>query len=589
MERQDRWGTGRGLVSPAASALIPGYLDRRLDAGTIVSSPPALGPNNIGYFGDWVANKFYKFNFLTGQIIGSPVNVSEFVTSTPALYSANLAIFETDNPTNGMTFAYDTPSMTSVWSHPTGAVAIDERQHSSPTIGPDHNIVVANKNGDVYLWSPTTGNQVWHRTGYTSAARTVVFSRDDTTIYVANGTKMTALNYSDGSLLWGFDYGSAVGAPGVAPNGTVVFGTESGVVYGVNPVTGKNIWTGSATAGVHGAPAFDATGNCYVCSLDDHLYSIRVSDGHGNWSFSSDSACETAPAVDALGHIYFMNHNGNVYAVSPAGAQLWSINLGGESRGSLSIAPDDTLYVGVTGGANNGLAIIRQTAPSPAGVSLNPSTLYGGTASAGTVTLTANAPNPGTTVALGSSLPSVASVPSSVLVPAGTLSAPFKVTTFAVSAKTVVTITALIGSTRATATLTVIPPVLYSVTGAAAVAGHDSAGTVTLTGPIPTTQSVTLSSSNTAALQVPASVNVVAGQSKAAFTISTYGVATTTSVTLTATLNGVTRTWARLCGCVKNDGVLAPAASAEGRDSRICHHHAEWRGVFKRLGYANQQ
>lgn len=87
-------------------------------------------------------------------------------------------------------------------------------------------------------------------------------------------------------------------------------------------------------------------------------------------------------------------------------------------------------------------------------VSLNPTSVAGGTSSTGTVFLSSAAPANGVSVTLSTSNLNVARPPPIVLVPAGATSATFGVTTFAVSSTTSATITAMSDVSRS-ATLTV--------------------------------------------------------------------------------------------------------------------------------------
>ena len=98
--------------------------------------------------------------------------------------------------------------------------------------------------------------------------------------------------------------------------------------------------------------------------------------------------------------------------------------------------------------------------PPPASlsaVSLNPTSVVGGTSSQGTVTLTSAAPAGGLTVTLSSNN-TAATVPGSVTVAAGATTASFTATTTAVGASTPVTITATNAGVTRTASLTVTPP-----------------------------------------------------------------------------------------------------------------------------------
>jgi hypothetical protein len=98
------------------------------------------------------------------------------------------------------------------------------------------------------------------------------------------------------------------------------------------------------------------------------------------------------------------------------------------------------------------------TPASLSAVSVSPTSVVGGTAAQGTLTLTGGAPSGGAVVTLSSANTSLVSVPASVTVPAGSSSATFGVNTSAVTANTDVTITATYGGVTRTTTLTVTPP-----------------------------------------------------------------------------------------------------------------------------------
>jgi hypothetical protein len=181
-------------------------------------------------------------------------------------------------------------------------------------------------------------------------------------------------------------------------------------------------------------------------------------------------------------------------------------------------------------------------------VSLSPTSVTGGTASTGTVTLTAGAPAGGAVVSLASSHVNVASVPQTVTVAAGATSATFSVTTSPVSVTTTVTITASYGGTTSTASLTVgpePPPAslqAVSLNPTSVTGGGSSQGTVTLSSAAPAGgAAVSLSSSNPGVANVPPSVTIAAGATSATFTTTTSSVGASTAVTVTASYNGTSR------------------------------------------------
>jgi hypothetical protein len=101
------------------------------------------------------------------------------------------------------------------------------------------------------------------------------------------------------------------------------------------------------------------------------------------------------------------------------------------------------------------------TPPAPASlsaVSVSPTSVVGGNAAQGTVTLTGGAPSGGAVVSLSSANPSVVAVPSTVTVAAGASSVTFAVTTSTVTANTSVGITATYAGVSRATTLTVNAP-----------------------------------------------------------------------------------------------------------------------------------
>ena len=185
-------------------------------------------------------------------------------------------------------------------------------------------------------------------------------------------------------------------------------------------------------------------------------------------------------------------------------------------------------------------------------VSASPNAVTGGTASTGTVTLSAAAPVNGAQVTLSSASGSV-TVPASVTVAQGVTAATFPIATSAVSSTTVTTINATYAGVTKTATFTVNtptppppPPVatLMSLTlSRTSVVGGDSlSGTATLAANAPEGGvTVALSSSNPSAAIVPASVTIPAGSKSQSFTVTTIAPKKNTASTISASYAGVTK------------------------------------------------
>jgi hypothetical protein len=205
-------------------------------------------------------------------------------------------------------------------------------------------------------------------------------------------------------------------------------------------------------------------------------------------------------------------------------------------------------YDGPTGwGTPNGQLIAASSDIAQVfSVTFNPSSLEGGSTSTGTILLTAFAPAGGATVALTNSAPSLVTIPSSVVVPAGSQSVTFTVTTVQTSAQTTASIQATypIG-TSVTGTLTLLAsptPTSLVLSPTSVPGGTTSSGTVTLSGPAPAGgANVTLTSSNVAAATVPATINIPQGATIGSFTVATLAQTYSTSATISAAYHGLTQ------------------------------------------------
>jgi hypothetical protein len=186
-------------------------------------------------------------------------------------------------------------------------------------------------------------------------------------------------------------------------------------------------------------------------------------------------------------------------------------------------------------------------APGPvslASLTMTPATVAGCRSATGTVTLSGPAPAGGVLVRL-SDTHSAASVPASVTVPAGASSQRFPITTTPVSSSTTGNMSATYGGITKSASLTVRPIRVQSLslTPNPVVGPNTVTGTVTLECPAaPGNIVVTLASSNPlVAKPKVSSITIPAGTRSKTFLVTTANVSSTRSATIKATANGGTR------------------------------------------------
>ncbi len=180
-------------------------------------------------------------------------------------------------------------------------------------------------------------------------------------------------------------------------------------------------------------------------------------------------------------------------------------------------------------------------------VTVTPDAITGGNNATGTVTLSGAAPSGGAVVTLtkgfadGSPGNPPITIPASVTVPAGQVTASFPVSTSNVTETATVTVRGAFNGSTALQHI-VLWPLLSGVQFEGTVAGGQPAtGTVFLNGGAPSGGVVvSLTSLNTSLVTVPASVTVAAGQTSVNFTANTFPVSQFTFAGIRATAAGRT-------------------------------------------------
>ena len=305
------------------------------------------------------------------------------------------------------------------------------------------------------------------------------------------------------------------------------------------------------------AMAVDPSGNVSVAWLQS-----ATSGGNANVFFSRGAVPPFSFSLSLARVLEGVSSTGIVKLISPAPARGATISLSSSNPSVVSVPATVTVPEGASSAtftvATNAVGSFTTSVTVTASFdgSVNTATLSvdplfqffvngnttGGNTAGGEVALPQSAPSGGLTIALSSSDPSVASVPASVTVPAGSRFAFFNIHTSSVTAATTVQISGTSNGFTHSISFTVQPARVqqFSVSPTTATGGASSTGTVTLTGPAPAGgATVSLSSSDPSAT-VPASVTIPAGSTSASFSITTNPGPSTTNVTISASYNGVT-------------------------------------------------
>ena len=288
------------------------------------------------------------------------------------------------------------------------------------------------------------------------------------------------------------------------------------------------------------------------------------------------------PAAAGGGVVTLSTDNPSVIQVPPSvtiteGNSTISFNI---NTSPVAVIPTGGNVFATAGGITKSIFVTVTPDPNAPpilqGVTLNPTSVPGGTSSTGTVLLNSPAPAGGITATLSTSN-LVAKPPPIVSIPAGQTSANFTVTTSTVTTDTVITISALVGSASKSANLTVTkngtPASLSSIalSPTTVTGGATSQVTVTLTAAAPSGGAVVSlsSSNNTSGATVPASVTIPAGATSAKATATSKTVTTTTTTTITATYNSVSRNAILTVNPSSGGSLPAPSLLAPAADARF--------------------
>jgi hypothetical protein len=175
------------------------------------------------------------------------------------------------------------------------------------------------------------------------------------------------------------------------------------------------------------------------------------------------------------------------------------------------------------------------------GFSVTPNSILGGRALSGEVDVTGTVPIGGVTIQLTSDSSSVRP-PDTIGIPFNKNSVTFPIATTPVTGTVNANLTATLGRSSASATVKLVPPLVFTVDNTSVVGGTNINGTVTIGEPAPAGgATVTLSSSDRSLVSPPFSVTVPATNTSATFAATTTAVTASRTATLTATYQTFTQ------------------------------------------------
>ncbi len=513
-------------------------------AGAAIESSPTIGTNGNIYFGA-DNGTVYALNPTTGGANWT-FSTGGNVVSSPSLGNDGTVYVSSED---GNVYALNGVLGTENWVFQSGAPI-----ESSPAVGLNGNVYVGSDDGTVYGLNGTTGAMIWERAVYAQFVNTSPAIGPDGTVFIGANSNLGffyAIDGATGAVKWNFASGQYVeSSPAVAADGTVYFGgstsSGTGVIYALNGTTGVQEWafgTGD-TSGIFSSPAIGGDGTVYFGSNDGNVYALVGVHAQslgiypyeitgGNSTLGTVSISAPAPA----GGVTVSLASDTASVVVPATVLIPA----GQSVATFTISTSAVdAYTSAKITASFGVILSATLTVDPASVwslTLDPSSLLGGSSSTATVTLDGPAGPSGVVINLSSNN-IAATVPNSITFEPGQTSGTFTVSTTAVTGQVSADITAAIGGTSQTATLKVLSPAVLSLTLAppTLTGGSTSTGTVTINAPAGPDGVVVSLSTGTTTATVPPTVTIAPGDTTATFPITTASVSNQTTVVVTAAI-----------------------------------------------------
>jgi hypothetical protein len=305
-------------------------------------------------------------------------------------------------------------------------------------------------------------------------------------------------------------------------------------------------------------------GDCTTTIMNPYLAGTRLTFCPGSRTqiatfLSTSASCLTEvcrPVISPAGQTFTAAGGAGSVSVTTGGSCAWTaksnapwivINSGASGSGSktvtYTVAPNTvaTPRTGTLTVAGQTHTVMQAGAVLIKALTLNPANIPGGKKITGTVGLTAPAPAEGALVTLSDNL-AATTVPASVTIPAGKLSAPFTITTVVTTTVQTGNVTASYNGSVVAAPLTVRPAVLtsFKLSTGSAVEGASVTATLTLDGAAPPAGAVVTLSDTLASALTPATFTIPSGYLTKSFAIPTKSVSATQTGVVTAKYSGVT-------------------------------------------------
>lgn len=335
-------------------------------AGDSIFASPAIGPNG----GVFIATRegvtadatstdgdLYALN-PDGSLRWRFTGATDWIDGSPSVSPAGIVFAPS---WDGSVYALDTASGELLWQFATtGPVVAGAACHQQT-------VYVASTDGLLYALDAATGAERWvasNPDSFSPLAATPVLSDDGSVLFVGDEAGYcSAFSTTDGSLLWSFSIteadppdattGVAVVAPAALDTaGNPYFTCKNGRLYALHGQTGQLRWSFPATEPILSAPAITPDGTVLFASKDGYLYGVDLEGFQLFESFVGD-VFYCSPSITTDGEIVIAGYSGSadmgisstLWGLDASGHVLWDFSFPAYNDASPVMVPDGSLYI----------------------------------------------------------------------------------------------------------------------------------------------------------------------------------------------------------------------------------------------------
>jgi len=204
----------------------------------------------------------------------------------------------------GWVYALDAVTGETDWRSPTEGIVFGAAAVS------DQSVVYGTDEGVLYNVDPADGALNW-RASIPGALYATPVVIGGTVLVATQSGEIHALDLASGTGLWSANHG---GSQPPATNGEVVVLTAAdGGVYGLDAVTGRQVWL--YPSGKQSLTAPSIAGNLVLFGAGHALYALDIQTGEAVWYYLAGDTVESPPVI-AEGYVFFGSRDGFLNAVT---------------------------------------------------------------------------------------------------------------------------------------------------------------------------------------------------------------------------------------------------------------------------------